>query len=209
MTSTVRRSVAVLLCLGLVLGAMACGGGQKEESGGGTGQTEQESRDERSESAAQDRPAGDLLSASEAFSLARTAAKEWSPDAVLVEINTFPRPPQPDGRGSGWKFEFNSVGQAEKYEVHIRKGRVFQTMTGKLSKMEPIVGRWMDSPEAMRRAADRLAVCTGQGYWLGLSMSDERPVWRIKCSEGGRQQAWVKLDALTGKEIESWSIDTD
>jgi hypothetical protein len=44
-----------------------------------------------------DRPAGDLLSAREAFSLAQKAAAEWSPDAVLVEINTFPRPPQPDG----------------------------------------------------------------------------------------------------------------
>jgi hypothetical protein len=208
-----NRFMAVSLCLGVLLGVMGCGGGQREERAETdqgveeVGQTEQAEQGRQAEKAAQDRPTGDLLSAREAFSLARKAAEEWSPDAVLVEINTFPRPPQPDGRGSGWKFEFNSATQGEKYEVHIRRGKVFQTMTGKLSKMDTITGRWMDSPEAMRQAADRLSVCTGEGYWMGLSMSDERPVWRIKCSEGAKQQAWVKLDAVTGDEIDHWPAD--
>jgi hypothetical protein len=159
----------------------------------------------QTEHAAQDQPAGDLLSAGEAFALAHGAAEQWCRDAVLVEVNTFPRPPQPDGRGSGWKFEFDSANQGEKLEVHIRRGKVFQTMTGKRSEQDPIIGQWIDSPEVMRRAADRLAVCTGSGYWLGLSMSGDRPVWRIKCSDGGHQQAWVKMDAITGEEIESWA----
>jgi len=223
MISRASRILFRLLCLGVLLGAMACGGGQREEStkteeaAGGIGQAEQAQRTDQAGGTArgsqaeqtgrvdQDRPAGELLSAREAFTLAHETAEEWSPDAVLVEVNTFPRPPEPDGRGSGWKLEFNSAHRGERLEVHIRRGKVFQSLTGKLSQHEPIAGRWMDSPEAMRQTAGRLSVCTGQGYWMGLSMSGDRPVWRIKCSEGSKQQAWVKMDALTGEEIESWT----
>ncbi len=208
MINRTNRILAALLCLGIFLGMMACGGGQKEEpaeKNESAGRVGQEEQIEQAALVDQDRPADDLLSAQEAFSLAQEAAEKWSPDAVLVEINTFPRPPESDGRGTGWKFEFNSAKQGEKYEVHIRRGRVFQTMTGKLSKMDPISGRWIDSPEAMQRAAGSLAGCTGKGYWLGLSMAGDRPVWRINCSKDGKQQAWVKMDAVTGEEIDRWT----
>ena len=223
MISRAMRILSGLLCLGMLLGAMACGEGQKQEgtkteaAAGGVGQAEQAQRTGPARETAQgsqaeqigkvdqDRPAEELLSAREAFTLAREAAGEWFPDAVLVEVNTFPRPPEPDGRGSCWKFEFNSAHQGEKLEVHIRKGKVFQTLTGKLSKMGAITGQWIDSPEAMRRAATQLSECSGKDYWLGLSMSGNRPVWRIKCSQGSRQQAWIKMDATTGEEIESWT----
>jgi len=199
----IRGVATILLGLALCLGIFECGGGQKEERTEQKGGTETEEpaivQEEETQST------GKLLSAREAHALARKAAAEWSSDAVLAEINTFPRPPQPDGRGSGWKFEFDSAEQGEKLEVHIRRGKVFQTMTGKPTKNDPVAGEWLDSPEAVRRAAGALAGCTGQGYWMGLSMSGNRPVWRIKCSEGAKQQAWVKLDAVTGEEIERWT----
>jgi|GEM_PF-1946482 len=203
----IHGAVTILLGLTLCLGIFGCGGGQKEERTEQKGSTETEETGIVQEGEIQS--TGELLSAREAYAPAQTAAAEWSPDAVLVEINTYPRPPQPDGRGSCWKFEFNSALQEEKYEVHIRRGKVFQTMTGKLARQEEITGQWMDSSEAMLQAADPLSACTGQGYWMGLSMSGDRPVWRIKCSEGAKQQAWVKLDAVTGEEIESWTADED
>ena len=181
-------STALVLLLAVSFLSMAgCGGGEKEEI------------------AAQEDQAPDggdeLLTAREALAIADEVAGDWASDAALVELSTYPSPPKSSGRGSCWKFEFNSLTLEKELEVYVRRGKFFQKMEGKLIKRDVISDGWIDSPEAIRAAIKHCSQKPDETYWFGLSTAKGRPVWRVKCSENIDKPVWVRLDAVTGEEL--------
>ncbi len=185
-------AVMLVFASGFILGG--CVQEAKKEAAGGKKETKVESS----------RSGEELLTAQQAFRIAREEAQKWASDAALIEISNFGGSSEADGRAARWKFRFVSRSKGAGLDVHISKGEVLQTMDVDYENSEFIKGNWIDSPEAMDVAKKYFKGSTARNYWLGLGSSDGVVSWSVKCSREEGQPIWVKVNASTGKVMKTW-----
>ena len=134
------------------------------------------------------------LTAQEAFHIAHAAAAEWASDAVLVDLSNFRGTSLSDGRAVRWKIEFNSASMDKELEVHVSRGKIFQTMEEKFKKREAITGAWIDTPKALDISMVYFARKPIDNYWFGISSKEGIATWYIKCDYSeGAQPGYISM----------------
>jgi hypothetical protein len=159
-------------------------------------------------------PAG-LTSAREAYDLARPDAEEWSPDAVLAELDCTGA--SLEGAAAGkchrWDFKFMFSADAEitdlGYEVIVAEGERDSTQGGEdyLLLSDALGTDWLDSTEAVQAFLDD----GGRKFLdenpeagivdLSLYYSNNGPMWTVRAvAEGGTRAEFAReIDAATGE----------
>ena len=143
------------------------------------------------------------LTATEAYHLAKNAAVDWASDAVLVDISNFRGTSLSNGRSVRWKIEFNSASMDKELEVHVSRGKIFQTMEEKFKKREAITGAWIDTPKALDISMVYFVRKPIDNYWFGISSKEGIATWYIKCDYSEGVPTWAHINALTGEVIKT------
>lgn len=149
---------------------------------------------------------GEDLSAKATLVQARSAARRWRSDAVLIRINT--ARVSADGASNQWSYGFYSPAARNCLLVILADGRVADTTeSGGAVCAEPELGEFMDSDRAMRIA--RTNGFKTDAPTMGLlntpTAGGNRTVWLVY--EGTRPgEESVMIDARTGEVLEKTRI---
>ncbi len=134
--------------------------------------------------------------AQEALPVALAEAKKWAKEPYLVKVTNFTDDDtKPYGKAPHWDFWFGTNEADEIFEVDILNGEVLRTDKPFSEKTTPLAESWMDSPEAIQIAGEKIDYDNCKSVWMGLSQDK----WNIKCAREDQAPLWVLLNAKTGK----------
>ncbi len=139
---------------------------------------------------------GKETTAREAYKVALKEAKKWDNNVVLIKVTNFSSDEtKPYGEAEHWDFWFDSDNKDKLLEVDILNGEIMRTDEPFKANSKPLVEGWLDSPEVIEKAGEKINYDDCKRVWMGASQND----WNVKCSREGQEPFWVILDAKTGK----------
>lgn len=188
-----KRAFVVLLMLAVVAGGCNSSG----EGGSASAQ------------AGSDGSSG-LPTARQAVEIADGATGDFSNDAFLVKVSTYPsQNVHADGTAWDWKVTYWSPSDREQFDVFVRNGELYQTLTGTQSMDQPgIGGEWVDSPQAIEAMAEHCSTVPDGSFFLMLYGRDTGPEWGVTCGEDDGEYSG-RIDAVSGDLISAWPGNWD
>jgi hypothetical protein len=145
--------------------------------------------------------------------IATTAARSWTPDAVLVYLEN-DEELGPRGEATRWGYLFYSA-QAQRARAYsVRDGRILvaENLDMKL-EAPPLAAGWIDSDAAIAAAGHETATVTRRGGRLSTMLlmrgafDEEQPdltTWMLVYTLPNAPSWFVVLDAASGKVRRTW-----
>lgn len=146
------------------------------------------------------------LSAKKAYSVALPAAKKFSSDSVLVDLDT--TGVQADGKSRTWYALFYSASKETNFKINIVEGNIDKTEEGDKKKTDPIADGWIDSTHVPAVALPKfkeIGEVPEPDYFIALKSgkNNKSAIWSMNCRVGEYRTLTVDVDAVTGKFIKT------